>query len=140
MTVAAGVSERSPWGLPRLIMLAMPADPSDLPDLPDLLKIPPVARNPWLRVLLALGGVLCMVLGVVGWLVPVVPGIPFYILGAVLFGMAHPPLGRWINRKERGFSPRVRLMLRPRLRSELKKARQAEGDAETETGRPSSGR
>ncbi len=98
-------------------------------DLPDLLKIPAVARSPWVRLLLALGGTLCMVLGLVGWLVPVVTGLPFYLAGMLLLSMSHPPLGVWINRKERTISPRVRLLFRPRLR---KQWRSAASDVEAE--------
>ena len=91
-------------------------------DLPDLLKIPEVAHAPWVRLLLAAGGTLCMILGVVGWLVPVVTGIPFYLAGLLLLSMSHPPFGVWLNRKERTLSPRVRLLLRPKLRKQWKAA------------------
>jgi uncharacterized membrane protein YbaN (DUF454 family) len=67
-------------------------------------------------VLLALGGVVCLALGVVGWLVPVITGIPFYILGLVLFGMASPAVGRRINDWERRLPRRQRLWLRPGIR------------------------
>ncbi|MDG2150093.1 MAG: hypothetical protein P8N09_11280 [Planctomycetota bacterium] len=86
----------------------------------DLLKVPSERKPLWFRVVLFLGAAGCMLLGVVGWLVPVVTGIPFYILGLVLLSMAHPPLARWVNLKERGFSPRVRKALRPRLRRRSK--------------------
>ena len=95
----------------------MPEESSGAPEaFPDLLKVPSEGKALWLRVVLFLGAAGCMLLGVVGWLVPVVSGIPFYILGLVLLSMAHPPLARWVNLKERGFSPRIRKALRPRLR------------------------
>ncbi len=90
-------------------------------ELEDLLRIPPVARALWLRVLLAVGGLLFVALGVVGWLVPVISGIPFYLVGFLLLGMSHPPLGHWLNRKERRLPPRVRLALRPRVRAAWKR-------------------
>lgn len=132
--VRGGAPEQEPAdtvGAPPGVQRADPA--SDPTDLPDLLKIPPVAKSGWLRLLLALGGGICMALGVAGWLIPVVTGIPFYILGLVLLGMAHPPLGHWINRKERTLSPRVRLALRPRLRR-ARKAAERESAAAGDTG------
>ena len=90
-----------------------PLEPAALPDLLHLKAEPPA---PWKRVLLALGGVVCLVLGVVGWLVPIITGIPFYVLGLVLFGMASPAVGQRINAWERRLPRRQRLWLRPGIR------------------------
>jgi len=103
-------------------------------EFPDLLKVPSEGKPFWLRAVLFLGAAVCMLLGVVGWLVPVITGIPFYILGLVLLGMAHPPLARWVNLKERGLSPRIRKVLRPRLRrsrgTEESKGQPTSGDSD----------
>lgn len=52
------------------------------------------------------------VLGVVGWLVPVVTGIPFYVLALVCLGMASDRVARRINAWERRLPRRHRLVLR----------------------------
>jgi uncharacterized membrane protein YbaN (DUF454 family) len=68
------------------------------------------------RVALLAAALLFVVLGIVGWLLPVVTGIPFYILGLVCAGMASRRVGGWINRHERRLPRRLRLLLRPKLR------------------------
>jgi hypothetical protein len=93
--------------------------------IPDLLG-DPHGEHPMLRrVLWGLGAAGCFVLGVVGWLVPIITGIPFYMLGIVLAAKAVPPFGHWINRKERSWTLKWRLLLRPRLRKRLKAAGRA---------------
>jgi uncharacterized membrane protein YbaN (DUF454 family) len=56
------------------------------------------------------------VLGILGWLVPIVTGIPFYIVGLGLLGLASRRVRHWINAAERHLPRRVRLLLRPRAR------------------------
>jgi len=72
------------------------------------------------RVLALVGGVLFMVLGVVGWLIPVVTGIPFYIIGLGLFGMGSRRARHWINKLEQHLPYKARLFLRPKLRKALR--------------------
>ncbi|MFT4538781.1 MAG: hypothetical protein ACI841_002117 [Planctomycetota bacterium] len=64
------------------------------------------------RLGLLVGATICFLLGIIGWLVPVITGIPFYIVGAVLLGMALPPVGRRLNQWERGLRLERRLRLR----------------------------
>lgn len=72
---------------------------SDL-ELPDLL--PPRPPKPiWTRTLYVAGAVVCFALGVVGWLIPVVTGVPFYIAGLVLLAAASERARGWINHAER---------------------------------------
>ena len=70
------------------------------------------------RVALLALALLFTVLGIVGWLVPLVPGFPFYLLALACAGLASRRVATWINRHERrlplGF--RRMLRLRPRLR------------------------
>jgi hypothetical protein len=81
-------------------------------DYPPLLQ-PRGQKHPlWRRVLLVAGALLCFVVGVFGWLLPVVTGIPFYIVGLILLGMASPRVIEWINRAEASLSPRWRGKLR----------------------------
>lgn len=88
-------------------------------EIPPLLHLRDEPRPLWQRVVFAVGAGICMVLGVVGWLVPVVTGIPFYVAGAVLLGMSSPSVGRRINAWEAKLRPRVRLLLRPKLRKQV---------------------
>jgi hypothetical protein len=62
------------------------------------------ARAPpplWKRVLCVIGAVILFALGIVGWLIPVVTGIPFYALGLVLLGISSQRVREWINHAER---------------------------------------
>lgn len=96
-----------------------PGCPDD--ELPDLLACDGGKHPPLKRVLLVLGAVVCLVLGVVGWLVPVITGVPFYLAGLVLLAKAIPAVGRWINARERRLPRRYRLWLRPRMLAEQRR-------------------
>jgi hypothetical protein len=85
-------------------------------ELPDLLTVDRPDRHLALRVLLLAGAAVCFVLGVVFWLTPVMTGIPFYILAAVLAARGSRRAARWINAQERRLPFRMRLLLRPKLR------------------------
>ncbi|MBM3988533.1 MAG: hypothetical protein FJ294_11335 [Planctomycetes bacterium] len=81
-------------------------------DLPDLLPERDNGYPTWKRTALFTAGCVCMVLGVIGWLVPVVTGIPFYIAGLALLGLASVRAARAINGLERRLPRRARLLLR----------------------------
>ena len=84
-----------------------------MPDsFPPLLRIRKTQRSFLTRVLLVGGAILCLVFGILGWLVPVVTGIPFYVLGLILLGMASSGVRNWINRAEARLPPRWRKLLR----------------------------
>jgi hypothetical protein len=89
--------------------------PEPARELPDLLR--PRTRKPplWLRVVYVVGALACFVLGVLGWLVPVVTGIPFYVAGLVLLGLASERARGWINRSERQLPNAWRVGLRRAL-------------------------
>jgi uncharacterized membrane protein YbaN (DUF454 family) len=87
--------------------------------VPDLIGEPHGEHSMMRRVLWGLGAAICFVLGIVGWLIPIMTGIPFYMLGIVLLSKAVPPFGRWINRKERTWKLKWRLLLRPALRKQV---------------------
>ncbi len=101
-----------------------PADtqPPTEADLPDLVPENGTRRSMLVRVALGLGAAVCFGLGLVLWPVPVMTGIPFWILGFVLLGMVSRRTARWVNRQERRLPRRARLLLRPRLRRALRKA------------------
>lgn len=58
---------------------------------------------------------LCFVVGIFGWLLPVVTGIPFYIVGLILLGMASPRVIEKVNAAEAKLSPKWRQRLRDGL-------------------------
>ena len=89
-------------------------------ELPDLIQQNRAQPGIIKRVALLVLAVVFLALGVVGWLVPVVTGIPFYVLGLLCAGMASRRVAGWINRHERRLPWRWRLLLRPRLRRRLK--------------------
>ncbi len=84
-------------------------------ELPDLLPERDNGYPAWKRSALFAAGSACMVLGVIGWLVPVVTGVPFYVAGVVLLGLASVRAARAVNRLERRLPLRARLVLRRAL-------------------------
>ena len=86
------------------------------PELRDLLRPGPEGRPVVVRAALLVAGIFFMILGVIGWLVPVVTGIPFYIVGIVLLASASVTVRRWINGWERRLSTSKRMRLRDLLR------------------------
>jgi hypothetical protein len=85
------------------------------PELPDLIST--AYRRPlWKRALCVLGALVCFALGIVGWLIPVVTGLPFHAAGLVLLGLASSRVARWINRLERRMPHRLRVQLRKWIR------------------------
>ena len=82
------------------------------PPLPDLLRAQGGRHPFWLRIVFLGGALLCFVGGVVGWLIPVVTGIPLYAAGFVLLGLASDRTRRLVNRVERRLSEATRLRIR----------------------------
>jgi len=48
--------------------------------------------------LLTLAGVALILIGLLGFVLPVLPGIPFFVVGASLLLATVPPLDRWFKR------------------------------------------
>jgi len=94
--------------------------------LPDLLERHARPRPLWMRALCVVGAVFFFLLGVVGWLIPLVTGIPFYVLSLILLGMASDRVRERINRAERRLPERWRLRLRQAIG---KRARPRAGDS-----------
>jgi hypothetical protein len=91
-----------------------PRDPSDLPDLLD-----PDSR-PWplpLRVLAGVVGSLFLMVGFLGIIIPILPGVPFLLVAAFLLGGSSPDLRRAINDFERRCPAWLRRSLRWRRRA-----------------------
>lgn len=68
--------------------------------IPPLLRVNRNQPPFWKRVLLIGAAIGCFVLGIFGWLLPVITGIPFYLLGVVLLGSVSPKTRSLINRGE----------------------------------------
>jgi hypothetical protein len=85
-------------------------------ELPDLFRVPTEAAPPARIVHGLVIASIWFALGVVGWLVPVMTGIPFYIAGTVALALVSRRVRRLINRWDRGRTPRTRLRLRRALR------------------------
>ena len=81
-------------------------------DLPDLLTSDGKKRPAWARAVCLASATLFFLLGMVGWLIPVVTGIPFYLVALVLLGMASDRVLHAINRLERRLPDRWRRELR----------------------------
>ena len=82
------------------------------PPLPDLLRERDGRHPFWLRAVFLVAAVVCLALGVVGGLIPVVTGIPFYAAGLVFLGLASDRTRRFINRMERKLSENTRRRMR----------------------------
>jgi hypothetical protein len=82
------------------------------PPLPDLLRAQDGRHPFWLRVVFLVAALLCFAGGVVGWLIPVITGIPFYAAGLVFLGLASDRTRRFINRLERRLSEGTRRRIR----------------------------
>jgi hypothetical protein len=89
--------------------------PRPADELPDLLTINAIRRPLWVRVLCVFGALVCFALGVVGWLIPIITGIPFYVVGLLLLGVASDRVVRATNRLERKLPERWRRTLRHAL-------------------------
>jgi len=85
-------------------------------DLPDLLPPRHRPQPVWLKVLCILGAVICLALGVVGWLIPLVTGVPFYAVALLLLGLVSDRARRSINQLDRKLPDAARRALRKGLR------------------------
>jgi hypothetical protein len=85
-------------------------------EVSDLLPIHRHSRPLWLRLLCFVGAIICLVMGVVGWLIPVVTGIPFYAAAVVLLAVASDRTREWVNALERRLPHDTRISLRHWLR------------------------
>lgn len=105
------------------------AQPQPPQPLPDLVQVEGRERSVAARVALLFMTLIFFALAIIGWLVPIVTGIPFWILGFLTLGMASRRAARWVNRQEARMPYRWRLLLRPKLRKERQRAQAGNGDA-----------
>jgi hypothetical protein len=80
--------------------------------LPDLLRAQDGRHPFWLRMIFLVAALVCFAGGVVGWLIPVVTGIPFYVAGLVFLGLASDRTRRLINRLEHRLAEDTRRKMR----------------------------
>jgi uncharacterized membrane protein len=82
------------------------------PPLPDLLREQDGRHPFWLRLVFLAAALVFFAAGVVGWLIPVITGIPFYAAGLVFLGLASDRTRRFINRRERRLAESTRRKIR----------------------------
>jgi uncharacterized membrane protein YbaN (DUF454 family) len=75
--------------------------------IPDLLR-PRPPEPTWRAVLFIAGAIVCFALGVIGWLIPIMSGLPFYALGLILLGLVSDRMRRLVNSLERRLPESVR--------------------------------
>jgi hypothetical protein len=114
--LAAGARHESgahpPFGRPSSGLHRRREGGATVKKLPDLLKRKRRRLPVWRRVLYLAGAVLAFAAGIVGWLLPVVTGIPFLVLGAVLLALTSQRMVGWVNAWERRLPERWRRTLR----------------------------
>lgn len=100
-------------------------DPREERPLLPLLPEGPRSRSTVTRVGLAIASGVFFVLGVVFWLIPVVTGLPFYVLALITLSMASSRAARMLNRWERHLPYRLRRWMRLVLRRRERKQRRS---------------
>lgn len=75
-----------------------------------------LAKQKGVHLFIKILAVLCLIIGILGTVLPVIPGIPFFILGVILLG-EESPLGQ-----------KIISYLPARIRDEIRKRQQKKGD------------
>ncbi|MBI4603243.1 MAG: hypothetical protein HY721_14915 [Planctomycetes bacterium] len=83
--------------------------------LPDLLRARAAEVPLWRRAAYFAGSGVCFALGVIFWVVPLVTGIPFYVVGLVLLAVASRRCRLWVNAFDRKLPRKARLAVRRAL-------------------------
>ncbi len=95
------------------------ADPADAAadagadEFGDLIATDGPERGAIARVALVVAAVVFVALGIAGWLIPIMSGVPFYVLALICLGMANRRVAKWVNQRERRLPQRWRRWLRP---------------------------
>jgi hypothetical protein len=99
---------------------------SNTESLPPLFDASEEKRSNWTKVLLFIAGVLTILIGIVAWILPFLPGVPLVVGGLALMGLSSRVVRNAINRLDCSLPERIRLRLRPVFwkKSKNKKQRQ----------------
>lgn len=92
--------------------MANPQQPGIAPPHDELIYPFKGSHPLWLKVLLVLAAIVCMILGFILWLIPVITGIPFWIIGFIILAAVSDRFRRLINRLEHKLPIRARIALR----------------------------
>lgn len=95
-------------------------DQRDQKEFPPLIQPKREIHSTTFRVLLVTIGVLFVAIGIVGWVLPFMPGVPILITGLGMIAASIPGGIGVINRCETRLPRFVRQVLRPGLRSKRK--------------------
>lgn len=68
----------------------------------------PRPHSPVRRIVIAIAGGILIILGLVGWIVPIIPGFPLIIVGVPMVIAVHPALDRAARRWARRLYEKLR--------------------------------
>lgn len=92
------------------------------PDLlGDLVPMPTRRRNFVVRFLAGVAALFLTLIGIVGIILPIMPGWPFLVLVPPLMGVCSERTRSWVNWIDRRMPLRVRLWIRPRAKKRPQK-------------------
>lgn len=84
--------------------------------LPDAITASGGRRHKAVRVLLGIGGVVLIVFGIAGLVLPLAPGLLPLFLGLFLLGLVSVTIRQWLNWMDRKLPERHRRTLRSKIR------------------------
>ena len=70
------------------------------------------------KCLFVVGGLVLVIIGIIGLILPVLIGVPFLIAGLSMLSVVFKPLRKWVNSCEAKLPRKWRLYLRSKMRSE----------------------
>ncbi len=93
-------------------------------ELPALISIQELNYSRLRRTIALLSGLSCIVLGIVGWVLPFVPGVPLLVFGIALCCYAIPSLAKRVNCIDERLPLSIRLWFRPKFRRQTREQQQ----------------
>ena len=105
-------------------------DQADPQFLPDLIPGTNPAPSAWKKIYLVVLGSSLVFVGLIGCILPLLPGFPFLVLGLGMFGACSKRIASLVNAAERRLPFKLRLRLRPKIfRAKHRAQEQASLDA-----------
>ncbi len=92
-----------------------PAQSDEIQENDDLSELIPEEKNDsglLKKCILVIGGLGLIVLGIIGWILPVLIGVPFVIGGLAMLSVAFKPLRKWVNAWDAKLPRKWRLLIR----------------------------